>query len=255
METLKIALLQSDLHWEDPQSNRDMFSKQIATIPRDIDLIVLPEMFTTGFTMNPEHISPKESAKTLAWMQHWAAEKDAAMVGSMVYKDVAVWYNRLYFVHPNGVSSYDKKHTFTLAGEDRVYKAGASKLIVEWRGFRLCPLICYDLRFPVWSRYNNDYDVLLYVANWPQPRINAWDALLRARAIENMAYCIGVNRYGEDASGHKYPGHSAVYDALGNTSVFSSSPGISYATLSKAALLETRNKLRFLEDRDAFNFV
>ena len=149
---------------------------------------------------------------------------------------------------------YDKRHTFTLAGEDKVYKSGDKRLVVDYKGFRICPMICYDLRFPAYGRgIKEDYDVLLYVANWPEPRIDAWATLLKARAIENMAYCIGVNRIGEDANDLKYPGHSTVFDSLGNQMVYSEMEEILYTGLSMSNIIETRDRLRFLEDRDNFS--
>ncbi len=252
LEQLKVALVQSHLLWENPEANRNMFDEKLEHVPEDVDLIVLPEMFTTGFTMNPEDIDIAEKFKTVDWMQHWAQEKDAALVGSIVNPEEDSFYNRLWFVKPDGMSSYDKRHTFTLAGEDKVYSRGEKKLSESFRGFTFCPLICYDLRFPVWSRYTNNYDVLLYVANWPKPRITAWDTLLKARAIENMAYSIGVNRVGLDGLGYEYPGHSAVYDTLGNRIVYSDKDEVLYATLSKQHIKTNRDKLRFLEDRDEF---
>ncbi|MEM1339634.1 MAG: nitrilase family protein [Bacteroidota bacterium] len=255
MENLNIALIQSHLLWENPEGNRTMFSEKITTIPNDIDLIILPEMFTTGFTMNPKHIPTEEKFKTVHWMQEWAQKKDAAIVGSIVNPEEDTFYNRLWFVSPKGLSTYDKRHTFTLAGEDRVYSRGEKKIKAFFRGFTFSPLICYDLRFPVWARNVENYDVLLYVANWPKPRISAWDTLLKARAIENMAYCIGVNRVGQDKLGYEYPGHSAVYDTLGNQLVFSEKEEVLYATLSKKHITGNREKLHFLEDRDPFNLL
>ncbi len=254
--TLNLALIQSHLLWENPEANRLMFVEKIEQLPDTIDLIILPEMFTTGFTMNPQHIPADEGSKTVAWMQDMAKKKAAALVGSSVFMEDGNYYNRLFFVHPDGhIATYDKKHTFTLAGEHEVYKAGNSKLIVDYKGFRICPLICYDLRFPVWARNVEDYDLLLYVANWPKPRIHAWDTLLAARAIENMSYCIGVNRVGLDAVGHEYSGHSAAYDSLGHKLAQSKKEEWLLVTLSKEHLLSTRNKLRFLEDRDTFNLL
>lgn len=253
---LKIALIQSPLIWENPEANRQAFSEKIDSILDDVDLIVLPEMFTTGFTMNPQNIDPIEGNKTLEWMQNEADKKNVALVGSIVFYGENKYYNRLYFIVPNTAPySYDKRHTFTLAGEDKVYKAGTSRLIIDYKGFKICPLICYDLRFPVWARNNEDYDVLLYVANWPKPRINAWDALLKARAIENMSYSIGVNRIGKDINEYEYNGHSAVYDTLGEQLVFSEKEEILYATLSKEHIETTRNKLKFLDDRDQFTLL
>jgi len=254
--TLNIALIQTDLYWEDPVSNRKMFEEKIASIPDDVDLIVLPEMFTTGFTMQPDNIPLSESKGTVNWMRRMAQDYKVALVGSIIFQEEGKFFNRLYFISSDGVlETYDKKHTFTLAGEDEVYEAGNKKLIFEYKGFKICPMICYDLRFPVWSRNAEDYDVLIYVANWPKKRVNAWDTLLKARAIENMAYCVGVNRIGLDGLDFEYPGHSAVYDVLGETLTFSKEEGILYATLNKEHIQSTRKKLRFLEDRDRFSLI
>jgi len=253
---LKIALVQSHLHWENPEANRALFSEKIGALTKPVDLVVLPEMFSTGFTMNPDHIAVSEGPKTLKWMQQTANSHHLALAGSMVFQENGVCYNRFFCVFPDGNQvSYDKRHTFTLAGEDKVYQAGASKCIFDYKGFKICPMICYDLRFPVWARNVEDYDVLLYVANWPKPRINAWDALLKARAIENMAYVVGVNRVGLDASGHEYTGHSAVYDVLGAELCHSNKETVLYATLSKDHIGTMRNKLKFLADRDDFTLV
>ncbi|MBC71653.1 nitrilase family protein [Flagellimonas marinaquae] len=254
--TLNIALIQTDLYWEDPVSNRKMLEEKIASISGDVDLIVLPEMFTTGFTMKPEKILLSESKGTLDWMKKTAQQQKKALVGSIIFQENGKFYNRLFFTAPDGtVETYDKKHTFTLAGEDEVYEAGNEKLIFEYEGFKICPMICYDLRFPVWSRNVEDYDVLIYVANWPSKRINAWDTLLKARAIENMSYCIGVNRTGTDGLDYEYPGHSAVYDVLGEPLAFSRDQEVLYATLNKERVTSTRKQLRFLEDRDNFSLI
>ena len=253
-QLLNIALIQSPLVWENPGQNRIDFSKKIASLNKEVDLVVLPEMFTTGFTMSPQNIASTEGNKTLEWMLLEASNNNIAILGSIVFFENGAYTNRLFFVEPNGkIHRYDKRHTFTLAGEDKIYKAGQVKLIVDYRGFRICPLICYDLRFPVWARNIEDYDVLIYVANWPTPRIMAWDTLLKARAIENMAYCLGVNRIGYDDAGYEYSGHSAVYDCLGEQMVFSKETTVLYATLSKNHISTTRNKLKFLEDRDNFS--
>ncbi|WP_222982091.1 nitrilase family protein [Flagellimonas meishanensis] len=250
---LQIALVQTQLHWEDPEANRTMLVDKMASVPLGVDLVVLPEMFSTGFTMSPNNVDASEGNKTLGWMQQMAKKKEAALVGSIIFTENGKNYNRLFFVFPDGTyKSYDKRHTFTLAGENKVYESGKTKLIVDYKEFKICPMICYDLRFPVWARNTEDYDVLVFVANWPRPRIAAWDVLLRARAIENMAYCIGVNRTGNDGLGYEYPGHSAVYDTLGNQVAYSERDDILYATLSKEHVESSRNKLKFLDDRDAF---
>lgn len=253
---LNIALIQSHLFWEEPEANRILLAEKVRGTSEDIDLVVLPEMFTTGFTMTPQNISFQEGNKTLEWMLQLAQEKDAAITGSLVFYDDEAYYNRLFFVLPDGsFETYDKRHTFSLAGEHKVYESGIEKLLVDFRGFKICPMICYDLRFPVWARNKENYDVLLYVANWPKPRITAWDTLLKARAIENMAYCVGVNRIGIDDSGYEYPGHSAVYDVLGNQLAFSDKEDIIEVKLSKEHIETYRDKLKFLEDKDEFNLI
>ncbi len=255
-EELQITLIQAPLAWEQPEANRTTFSQSLALVPDTTDLVILPEMFTTGFTMTPGNIAAGEGAKTLRWMQEAAARYKAALCGSIAFREGSRFFNRLFFVTPEGETRYyDKRHTFTLAGEDKVYTAGREKLVVEYRGFRICPLICYDLRFPVWSRNTEGYDLLLFVANWPAPRVQAWDTLLKARAIENMAYCAGVNRVGTDANEHAYSGHSAVYDCLGNTMVYSEEAGQLHATLCKSHLQKTRESLKFLDDRDTFTLA
>nr|WP_298996608.1 amidohydrolase [uncultured Allomuricauda sp.] len=256
LDTLKVALIQSPLIWEDPNANRKAFESKIALVQTDVDLVILPEMFTTGFTMSPENIDASEGIKTVNWMQKIAKKLQIAIVGSIVFQEEGKYYNRLHFVEPDGgINTYDKRHTFTLAGEHKKYESGEKKVLTEYKGFRFYPLICYDLRFPVWARNAVNYDVLIYVANWPKPRISAWDSLLKARAIENMAYCIGVNRVGLDDSGYEYTGHSAVYDVLGNQLTFSDAEEILYATLEKNHIQENRDRLRFLDDRDDFNLL
>jgi len=252
-EDLKVALVQTHLHWENPIANRLNLQERFQEIETPVDLIVLPEMFTTGFTMTPQHIDEVEAEQTLFWMQEMAKKYKTVVVGSQVFSEEGKYFNRLFCVNADGViGEYDKRHTFTLAGEDRVYEKGETRLQLEVNGFTICPLMCYDLRFPVWSRNVADYDVLLYVANWPSPRISAWDTLLKARAIENMAYCIGVNRIGLDEEGHSYPGHSAVYDVLGNQIAFSQKEEVVTVSLSKSHITKYRDKLKFLDDRDSF---
>ncbi len=250
---LRVALIQGALVWERPSINRDNLEKRIASISKEVDLLILPEMFTTGFTMNPENVEHSEGKDTLSWMQEVAANKDTAVMGSIPFFENGTYTNRLFFVASDGHHQhYDKRHTFTLAGEDQVYTAGTERLIIPYKGFKICPMICYDLRFPVWARNTEAYDVLIYVANWPKPRITAWDTLLKARSIENMAYCIGVNRIGTDENGHEYPGHSAVYDTLGEQLVFSQKEEVVFAVLEKEHITVTRNKLNFLNDQDQF---
>lgn len=251
---MKIALLQTFLTWENPIENRSHLAQKITGFMEDVDVIVLPEMFSSGFTMNPEKVAETMQGETILWLQHMAKAKNCAIIGSLVITENENYYNRLVFVFPTGeIQHYDKRHLFTLAGEDKVYTSGTQKLIVNYKGFKICPLVCYDLRFPVFARNVEDYDVLLYVANWPKPRINAWDILLKARAVENMCYTIGVNRIGTDANKHDYSGHSQAVDFLGNYILDpQESEGVFIVALNKEQLLETRKKLAFLTDRDKF---
>ncbi|PRX52571.1 amidohydrolase [Salegentibacter salegens] len=254
-QKLNTALIQANLKWEDPQANRGFFSKEIKALSEDIDLIILPEMFTTGFSMNASKLAEKTDGLTLNWMREMTKLKDAAVTGSVIITENDNFYNRLFFVFPDGsYKIYDKRHTFTLAREDETYTAGKDRLIVDYRGWKICPLVCYDLRFPVFARNTEDYDLLLYVANWPSKRVFAWDTLLKARAIENMSYCIGVNRTGNDGDGYKYNGHTAAYDCLGKnlTELDLEKPFIKEISLEKKHLEETRGQLKFLQDRDEF---
>jgi omega-amidase len=251
---MKIALIQTILSWENPSENRHILQEKINTIASDVDLMVLPEMFSSGFTMNPKNVAETMQGESVLWLKEVAKSRNCAITGSLVIEENGNYYNRLVFVFPSGeIQTYDKRHLFTLAGEEKVYTSGKEKLIVNYKGFKICPLICYDLRFPVFARNVENYDVLIYVANWPKPRVNAWDILLKARAVENMSYVIGVNRVGLDANNHNYVGHSQAVDFLGN---YMQEPqeneGVFTVELDKKSLEETRSKLAFLNDRDAF---
>lgn len=255
MEKLAVTIIQADLHWEDAELNREMFNEKIEELSVETDLIILPEMFTTGFSMNAEILAEETNGNSLAWLQKQAKKSEVALTGSVIITENDNYYNRLFFVFPDGsFKTYDKKHLFTLAHEQNTYSAGKERLIVEYKGWKICPLICYDLRFPVWSRNTENFDLLLYVANWPKKRTEAWDALLKARAIENMCYVAGVNRVGLDGNEHEYSGHSAIYNMLGkqistltNEVVFSET-----IQLDKDELNETRKRFAFLNDRDEF---
>ena len=251
---MKIALIQSSLFWENPTANRNYFEKKINAITETVDIIVLPEMFTTGFTMNPNHVAETMQGETISLLKSLAKAKNSAITGSLIVKENKNFYNRLVFIFPSGeIQFYDKNHLFTLAGEDKVYTKGSKKLIVEYLGWKICPLVCYDLRFPVFARNVEDYDVLIYVANWPKPRTNAWDILLKARAVENMCYTIGVNRIGLDTNNFEYIGHSQAVDFLGNYILEpQETEGVFIVELDKERMLETRQKLGFLNDRDSF---
>ena len=251
---MKIALIQTSLIWENPIENRSHLAQKITGFMEDVDLIVLPEMFSTGFTMNPKAVAETMQGETVLWLQHLAKAKNSAITGSLVIEENGKFYNRLVFVFPTGeIKTYDKKHLFSLAGENEFYAAGKEKLVLEYKGYKICPLICYDLRFPVFSRNVENYDVLLYVANWPKPRVNAWDILLKARSVENMCYTIGVNRIGKDHNHHEYIGHTQVIDFLGEYVLEpQEADAVFIVELNKAKLLQTRSKLAFLDDRDKF---
>jgi omega-amidase len=252
---LKIIGIQAALVWENPKQNIAFFEKKIKSLENDVDLIVLPEMFTTGFTMNPEKVAEKMTGFSVSWMQKIAKEKQTAICGSLVISDFNKFYNRFVFVHPSGeIETYNKKHSFTLAGEDKVYTSGTKKKIIEYKGWRICPLICYDLRFPVWARNTENYDLLIYIANWPVARVTAWDTLLKARAIENMSYVIGVNRTGKDGNNYTYTGNSLLLNYLGKelSSLEKNELGIVSATFVKSDQDKIRKKLGFLADKDSF---
>ena len=223
MHDLKITLLQSDIHWEDIGANLAMFEEKIWRVGDTSDVIVLPEMFTTGFTMNAPRLAELMNMRTTKWMRQMADQTGALILGSFIVNVHGRFYNRLLWMEPGGNhKTYDKRHLFRMANEQKTYSAGESLLIGTWKGWRICPLICYDLRFPVWSRNRFDittrdlsYDVLVYVANWPTARADAWNLLLKARAIENLSYVVGVNRVGIDGNGIEYNGDSSFIGPKG----------------------------------------
>lgn len=252
---LQIGIIQPNIRWHNSKHNCQFIEKQIGEHPSVIDLWVLPELFSTGFTMQPHEVAESMDGPTVSWMQQTAARFQTAIAGSLVIQDQGSYYNRFVMVTPDGVIDfYDKKHPYTPSGEGTVYEAGTQNICIEFRGWRIRPLICYDLRFPVWARNTDQYDLLLLVANWPSARIQAWNSLLQARAIENMAYTVGVNRTGTDYHQLEYPGQSAAYDAMGNQILllpFEQQVGVVSLDLKKLHLL--RKKLPFLEDRDVFS--
>ncbi len=222
MQTLKVHLVQSVLHWEDPKKNLAMFDEKLAGIDTAPDLIVLPEMFTTGFTMIPHNHAEPMEGKSMQWMQEKAGQHNCVVTGSMIIRANGNYFNRLIWMQPDGnYQFYDKKHLFSYAGENKYYTPGSGKLVVELKGWKIMPVICYDLRFPGWCRnsYDEDrgfaYDCMINVANWPGSRSHAWRVLLMARAIENQAYVIGLNRVGADGNNIEYSGDSAVIDPKG----------------------------------------
>ncbi|TVZ52458.1 amidohydrolase [Dokdonia sp. Hel_I_53] len=256
-KNLKISLLQLELVWENPSANKIKCERYFKQLREDCHVVVLPEMFTTGFTMNPKLIAETMDGETVNWLKDWSSKLKMAICGSVVVSENDSFYNRFLFVKPDGtIVHYDKRHTFNMAGEGERYTAGVEQIIINYLGWSLFPQICYDLRFPVFVRNTMHYDAILYVANWPKTRIAAWDTLLKARAIENISYCIGVNRVGFDGNQLEYVGHSGAYDMLGNEmSQIEEKEGITSITLSKPDLNETRKKLPFLEDRDTFTLL
>ncbi len=261
MQDLKFTLIQSELHWEDVEANLSMFEEKIWQISGSTDVIVLPEMFTTGFTMAAPKMAEHMNMRTFKWMKQMADQTGALILGSYIVTVHDRYYNRLLWMEPGGViKTYDKRHLFRLANEHKTYAAGESLLIATWKGWRICPLICYDLRFPVWSRNRWDptskrpfYDVAVYIANWPTTRIEAWNTLLKARAIENLSYIVGVNRVGQDGNGVEYNGHSAVISPKGEA-IFSNEDveAIRTLELSANALHSFRDRFPAYLDADDF---
>lgn len=272
MSTLTISLIQSQLHWEDVSKNLSMFEEKIMSIPTT-EVVVLPEMFSTGFSMKPELLAEQMDGLAVSWMKKIAANKRVVVTGSLMIEENGSYYNRLIWMLPTGqFGYYDKRHLFAYAGEHEHYTAGSRRLIAQVKGWKLNLQVCYDLRFPVWARQKNEpvrdeasateeranylpaeYDVLVYVANWPERRNLAWKTLLRARAIENQCYVVGLNRVGKDGNEIYHSGDSMVVDAMGEV-MFTSADEESIHTiiLEKGPLESIRGKLPFLQDRDVF---
>jgi len=261
MQDLKITLIQSDLHWEDIEANLAMFEEKVWQIGSTTDVIVLPEMFTTGFTMAAPKLAEHMNMRTFKWMKQMADQTGALMLGSFIATVHERYYNRLLWMEPGGqFKTYDKRHLFRMANEHKVFAPGESLLIGTWKGWRICPLICYDLRFPVWSRNRWDaharklsYDVAVYVANWPTTRIDAWNTLLKARAIENLSYVVGVNRVGLDGNGVEHNGNSSVISPKGEY-IYTNEGTESMRTveLSSNSLEAFRDRFPAFQDADDF---
>lgn len=259
MSTLDVTLIQTDLVWHDPAANRRRLQQRFAALAGQTDLIVLPEMFTTGFTMEASSVAEAADGPTVAWMREHAERLGAVITGSIATRQGESCFNRLVWMRPDGTHEiYDKRHLFRMAHEQDHYSAGAKRLVVELKGWKILPLVCYDLRFPVWSRNRAEdaYDVLLYVANWPERRRYAWQTLIKARAIENLSYCIAVNRVGKDGNGVNYTGDSAAVDYLGQPmTALSEREFVTTVTLDKAALDGFRNKFPAHLDADEFHLT
>lgn len=252
VSTLSFSLIQTSLFWEDKGANLDMLAKKILSIEEYTEVIVLPEMFNTGFSMQPKKFAETMDGPTVEWMRRLSAEKKAIITGSLMIQEGEQFFNRLIWMLPNGeLGYYDKRHLFAFAGEDQHYAAGNKRLIASVKGWKINLQVCYDLRFPVWARQQGEeYDVLLYVANWPEKRISHWKTLLTARAIENQCCVLGVNRVGEDGKGLIYSGESRFIDGIGTEiSLSKDKEMVQIVTLKNKELTEIRKTLPFLKDR------
>jgi len=255
MQNLKFSLFQLDQYWESKAQNIAKIEHFLTHYtPADTDVVVLPEMFTTAFSMNPEKLAEEADGQAFQWMMKTATKYNFVLSGSLIIHENGKYYNRFYWVQPDGkYYSYNKKHLFTMAGEHLHYTSGNSKIIIEFKGYRICPMICFDLRFPAWNRNLEDYEILLLVANWPERRIEHWDPLIVARAIENQAYVVAVNRVGKDGNGMNHVGHSMVVDPMGKTVAFAADmETVLTAEVSKDLIEITRKNLPFLTERDKF---
>lgn len=259
MSTLTLTGIQTNLHWEDPSANIKMFEEKIIAVAGKTEIIILPETFSTGFSMNPKKLAEKKDGPTVSWMKKIAAEKKVILTGSVIVEDGGSYFNRLLWMLPNGqYGTYDKRHLFAYAGEDKEFTPGTKRLIASVKGWKINLQICYDLRFPVWARQQSnengpEYDVLIYVANWPERRNHAWKTLLQARAIENQCYVVGINRVGNDGNNIYHSGDSMVIDPMGEILYTKANEeDVFTITLDKTKLEEIRAKLPFWLDGDNF---
>ena len=254
-DELKITIVQTNIHWENKNENMEMFSHIIRDMAQHTDLVILPEMFSTGFSMRPSLIAEAINGPTVSWMGKIARQFNAVVTGSIIIKENKDFFNRLIWMPPEGNYEYnDKRHLFRMGEENLKYSAGNRKLITNWKGWRFRPLVCYDLRFPVWSRNRNDYDMLIYVANWPEARRKVWKNLLVARAMENQAYVVGVNRVGIDGRDISYAGDSMIVDPRGNivSEISAYDESVKTISLSLNELIAFREKFPVHLDADDF---
>lgn len=257
MLDLNLTLIQAEIAWLKKDENLEKFSRLIEIADPLSNIIILPEMFSTGFTMDPAPVAEEMDGPTIKWMQEKSENAGAVITGSIVITENGKYYNRLIWMNPDGsFEYYDKKHLFALSGETEHYTAGTKKLIIEFKDWKICPVICYDLRFPVWLRNKEDYDLMIVVANWPMARSGQWEHLLSARAIENQCYVAGVNRIGKDGNNFAYDGTSMVVNADGDT--LTRTVGferMSFVKIKHYLMEQTRRELPFLNDRDAFEIA
>jgi len=254
-ESLQVAVLQLDLVWENPEANREKIDQFLHKVPKGTDVVFLPEMFSTGFSMNVSGLAETMNGETIQWMKQRCVELQLALCGSLIILENGHIFNRLVFAEPSGkVHFYNKRHLFTMGNEGNHFAHGLERLIVNYKGWRICPLICYDLRFPVWARNRNEYDILVYSANWPRARTVVWNTLLKARAIENQAYVVGVNRVGIDGNSISYSGNSQLIDPKGNvlSTIEEYSEGIISGQFSYPELIKFRTEFPVLNDADSF---
>ncbi len=254
MSTLDVTIVQADLYWHDAVRNREQFTAVIEVLQEATDLIVLPEMFTTGFSMDAPALAETMDGDSVRWLREMAASSNAAVCGSLIIAENQQFYNRFICASPAGdLLCYDKRHLFRLADEQNHYAPGEALNTFDLKGWRICPMVCYDLRFPVWSRNRDSYDLLLYVANWPDRRHHAWETLLRARAIENLSYVAGVNRTGRDGNDIPYGGGSSIIDYLGESlENLGGKAGTASAKLDLEKLTAFRERFAFHKDADEF---
>ncbi len=254
-DALKVAMIQADILWENPGSNLQKYQHMLDEMTVRPDLIIFPEMFTTGFSVNPRHNAEQMTGRSVSWLVQMARNINSMMAGSLIIEEKKSYYNRFVLVKPDGeICHYDKRHLFRMGNEESNYQPGSKREIIKSGSWRICPQICYDLRFPVWSRNQDDYEVLIYVANWPESRREVWKTLIRARAIENLSYCIGVNRVGKDGRGIYYAGESMIVDAKGQilNNVKADTEDIIVSELSLTALKTLRNDFPANKDADRF---
>jgi predicted amidohydrolase len=262
MSALSITTIQTNLIWEDKAANLYALEQKINSIQDPTEIVVLPEMFSTGFSMQPSLFAETMEGETLNWMKKVSTQNKIILTGSIIIEEDGKYYNRLIWMLPNGeYGYYDKRHLFAFGQEDKFYNAGNKRLIAQVKGFKINLQVCYDLRFPVWARQQNksggmEYDVLIYIANWPEKRSHAWKTLLCARAIENQCYVVGVNRVGTDGNNIYHSGNSLVIDPLGQVLYhMSDDEDVNTITISKDYLNEVREKFPFWKDGDGFSLV
>ncbi len=255
MQNLIISVIQPNIIWENPRVNLDKYSEMISKLD-STDVIILPEMFSTGFSMQPEKLKEKMDGESVLWMKKMANEKNSVLTGTLIIEEENKVVNRCLWVFPDGkIEKYDKRHLYTMGQEHRHYSPGNDRLIVEYKGWRFCPLICYDLRFPVWSRNQENYDVIIYMANWPSSRHHVWKNLLVARAIENQSYCFGINRIGTDGTGLNYLGDSALVSPKGFANFMGEKESVKTFEISYSDLHDFRKSFPLLDDRDEFQII